>query len=106
MRCPSREKMLRLLDGAGEKLRLRREVDGCVRQAHDEAEARRILALGLEHFWSWRPGIGAPAQRRRSQAGDRASDPNPDGDAECMGCQRIDHGAREPPQPCDFRQGS
>lgn len=45
-----RKKVLGLLDGASEKLRRRREVDGAVRRSHDEVEARRIIAVGLEHF--------------------------------------------------------
>jgi len=45
-----RERMLRLLDGAGEKLRLRREVDGLVRRQHGEEEARRIMDHGMRHL--------------------------------------------------------
>jgi hypothetical protein len=39
-----------LLEGAGERLRQRRDVDSTVRQAHDLSEAGRILALGLQSF--------------------------------------------------------
>ena len=45
-----RERMLGLLDGTGKKLSQRREIDATVRHSHDEGEARRLLALGLEHF--------------------------------------------------------
>jgi putative transposase len=43
-----RERVLGLLDGAGEKLRQRREVDAIVRHTHDEAQARRLIVMGLE----------------------------------------------------------
>ena len=43
-----RERMLGLLDGAGERLRGKSPVDGAVRRSHGEGEARRILARGLE----------------------------------------------------------
>ena len=43
-----RERVLRLLDGAGEKLRQRRDVDAVVRHCHDEAQARRMIEMGLE----------------------------------------------------------
>ena len=36
-----------LLDGAGEKLRVRRAVDAPVRRSHGEDEARRLLRRGL-----------------------------------------------------------
>jgi len=42
-----RERMLRLLESAGERLRQRRDVDGSVRRAHDETEASRLLGIGL-----------------------------------------------------------
>ena len=42
-----RERMLALLDAAGEKLLRRREIDGAVRRSHDEDEASRLLARGL-----------------------------------------------------------
>src|SRR6266853_356325 len=42
-----RERMLALLDAAGEKLRRRREVDGSVRRSHGEDEAGRLLTRGL-----------------------------------------------------------
>lgn len=38
-----RERMLRLVDGTGEKLSRRREVDGAIRRSHDANEAERIL---------------------------------------------------------------
>ena len=42
-----RERMLALLDSAGERLTRRREVDGEVRRNHGEEEARRLLTRGL-----------------------------------------------------------
>lgn len=42
-----RERMLSLLDGAGEKLAGRKEIDGAVRRSHGEDEAGRLLAEGL-----------------------------------------------------------
>ena len=45
-----RERVLGLLDAAGEKLRQRREVDAAVRHTHDETEARRLMSLGREVF--------------------------------------------------------
>jgi putative transposase len=45
-----RERVLGLLDVAGEKWRGRREVDAAVRHTHDEAEARRLIGVGLSVF--------------------------------------------------------
>ena len=45
-----REKMLGLLEGAGEKLRAGREIDAPVRRSHGEEEGRRLLKAGLEAF--------------------------------------------------------
>jgi hypothetical protein len=43
-----RERMLRLMDAAGEKFCRQRDVDGAVRRSHGEAEARRLLEAGLQ----------------------------------------------------------
>lgn len=45
-----RERMLGLLDTAGEKLRGRREIDSSVRRSHGEDEAQRLLVGGLRFF--------------------------------------------------------
>lgn len=45
-----RERVLRLLETAGEKFRQGREVDAAIRHTHDEAEADRIVQAGLELF--------------------------------------------------------
>ena len=52
--CPGgasfRERMLNLLEGAGEKLRFAREIDAPVRRSHGEEEGRRLLKAGLQAF--------------------------------------------------------
>ena len=45
-----RERMLNLLEGAGEKLRFAREIDAPVRRSHGEEEGRRLLKAGLQAF--------------------------------------------------------
>ena len=45
-----RERMLRLLENAGERMRGKSPVDGAIRQSYGEDAARRILACGLELF--------------------------------------------------------
>lgn len=45
-----RERMLSLLEGAGEKIDSRCPVDAVVRRSHGEDEAKRLLRRGLAHF--------------------------------------------------------
>ncbi|MDQ3413943.1 MAG: transposase, partial [Verrucomicrobiota bacterium] len=45
-----RERMLKLLESAGEKLSGKKEVDGVIRQSHGEEEARRLLQRALAYY--------------------------------------------------------
>ncbi len=45
-----RERMLGLLESAGEKLSRKKEVDGVIRQNHGEEEARRLLERVTSYF--------------------------------------------------------
>lgn len=45
-----RERVLRLIEAAGEKLSKAKEVDASVKRSHGEEEARHVLRRGLEHF--------------------------------------------------------
>jgi hypothetical protein len=45
-----RERMLGLLESAGEKLSRKKEVDGAIRRSHGEEEARRLFERGMNYF--------------------------------------------------------
>ena len=45
-----RERMLGLLESAGEKLSRKKEVDGVIRRSHGEEEARRLFERGISYF--------------------------------------------------------
>lgn len=45
-----RERVLSLMESAGEKLSRRKDVDASMRRTHDEQEAQRMLETSLSHF--------------------------------------------------------
>src|SRR5882724_133583 len=45
-----RERVLGLIEKAGEKLSKAKEVDASIKRSHGEEEARRLLRRGMEHF--------------------------------------------------------
>jgi hypothetical protein len=45
-----RERLLNLLESAGEKLSRKKEVDGTVRRSHGEEEARRLLERAMSYY--------------------------------------------------------
>jgi putative transposase len=54
-----RERMLGLLETAGEKLHRGKALDGAVRRSHDLDEAERLLQAGLEHVSLERSGLAS-----------------------------------------------
>ena len=57
-----RERMLALLDSAGERFRRGKAIDGAVRRSHDLEEAERLLRVGLEQVALERTAL--PALKR------------------------------------------
>ncbi len=81
-----RERVLGLLESAGEKLSRGKAVDGAVRRSHDLEEAERLLRLSLEEVALERSDIIRVETERPSQNPDRAALSKPDGGAERVDC--------------------
>ncbi len=58
-RASFRERMLGVLESAGEKLGRGKAIDGAVRRSHDLEEAKRLLRLGLEELALEQSGLEA-----------------------------------------------
>ena len=86
-----RERMLGLLESAGEKLSRKKEVDGVIRQNHGEEEARRLLErvtsyLGLHHSEL------AELKRNDPRSVDGAADPQPHERSNCWIARELSLG--------------